>query len=250
MIAPFSFYHSPFLAALVGCLGTAPATRAESPFSFAPPSHLTASLVGRDIDLRWSHAATAPGACWIEFSTPGDDFTKLDVVAPGTTTYRHPMVMSGTKFIYRVRPSYGKPSAEVELTTGTGPQDAAGNGEEEGPLPPQEAGEQPPKLSIRSAANFADAAPDGLTAKLSQPTHAELRWHDRSTDEDGFLVEISAAGDGAFSFCALQPPDATSFRKIQLPAGRKCRFRVSAFFYGEASATASVVTPPQPEKKE
>ncbi|HXF10441.1 MAG TPA: fibronectin type III domain-containing protein, partial [Desulfuromonadaceae bacterium] len=84
---------------------------------------------------------------------------------------------------------------------------------------------------------------DGLTVKLASPTTADLRWNDRATGEDGYLVEVAGADDKEFKICALLPANATSFRKTQLPAETKCRFRVRAFFYGDSSNLATAITP-------
>ncbi|MFD0893985.1 fibronectin type III domain-containing protein [Luteolibacter ambystomatis] len=215
----------------------------NEPLDFRPPVNLTAVVKDRDVILNWRNAATAPGGCWIEFNTPGDDFTKLDAAWPETTTWTHRKVMPGAELSYRLVPFFGKPSAETVITTGTVPEGVAGK-EEEGPLPGAAAAGDIARASIRAAGSFAAAVPDGLTARLSFPTNVELRWQDRATDEDGYLVEVAEDREGAFKLCALLPPDATSFRKIQLPAGTLCRFRVRAFFYGESSNPATVRIPP------
>ena len=213
--------------------------------SFVPPSELTATLAEHlNVDLHWKNNATAPGGGWVEFTTPGDDFIKLDAVWPDKTTFRHPDVAPETKFIYRIRPFYGKPSKAVVVTTGSAPSKPST--EDEGPL------DEPNKTksadvahqkSIRSISTFEDAAADQVTVKLSSPTSAVIRWEDRASDEDGYLVEVSADPQKDFKICALLPANTTSFRKIQLPADMKCYFRVRAFFYGEPSNQASINTP-------
>src|SRR4051794_26685372 len=101
--------------------------------SFAPPSELTAVLADHlNVDLHWKNNAKAPGGGWVEFTTPGDEFIKLDAVWPDKTTFRHPDVAPETKFIYRVRPFYGKPSQAVTVTTGS--VRSQPSTEEEGPL--------------------------------------------------------------------------------------------------------------------
>jgi hypothetical protein len=213
--------------------------------TFASPSELTAMLADHlNVDLHWKNNATAAGGGWIEFTTPGDDFIKLDAVWPDKTTFRHPDVAPETKFIYRVRPFFGKPSKAVAVSTGSAPSKPST--EEEGPM------DEPGKTtstdvthqkSIRSIASFEDASADQVTATLSSPTSAIIRWKDRALDEDGYLLEVSAYPEKDFKICALLPANTTSFRKIQLPPNMKCYFRVRAFFYGEPSNLASVSTP-------
>jgi hypothetical protein len=212
---------------------------------FAPPSELTATLADHsNIDLQWKNHATAPGGGWVEFTTPGDEFIKLDAVWPDKTTFRHPDVAPETKFIYRVRPFYGKPSKAIAITTGSAPTKPVM--EEEGPL--EEPGKTPNQdmahqKSIRDRASFDDASPEGLSVKLSSPTSVIIRWADRAADEDGYLVEVSVHPQKDFKICALLPANTTSFRKVQLPSDTQCYFRVRAFFYGEPSNLASVSTP-------
>jgi hypothetical protein len=229
------------LAGLVSAVSAAETNKVGgSEAAFASPSALTAALSDHlNVDLRWKNNATAPGGAWVEFTTPGDEYVKLDAVWPDTVTFRHPDVAPETEFIYRIKPFFGQPSKVVAITTGH----AAPPTEEEGPLnEPAKAGGKDMK-SIRDVATFKQAAPGNVTVKLSQPTSAVLRWEDRATDEDGYLVEVSADPQKAFKICALLPPNTTSFRKVQLPAEMKCYFRVRAFFYGEPSNQASVSTP-------
>jgi hypothetical protein len=209
--------------------------------AFASPSGLVARLADHsNIDLWWKYTATAPGGAWVEFTTPGDDFVKLDAVWPDVTTYHHPDVAPETRFVYRIHPFFGKPSKVVNVTTGH----AAKPTEEEGPLNESaKTNSTNAQKSIRAVSTFDEAAPGNVSVTLSQPTSAVLRWEDRASDEDGYLVEVSADPEKDFKICALLPPNTTSFRKVELPAEMKCYFRVRAFFYGECSNTASVSTP-------
>jgi hypothetical protein len=209
--------------------------------AFAAPSDLTATLTGSfDVELRWKHNATEPGGAWVEFTTPDADFVKLDAVWPGTTTYRHAGVAPETTFIYRVVPFFGRASEVLAMTTGR----AAQNDERplvEGPLESESsvANTGGPKAQLRTRG---DAAPARLSATLPSATIVDLRWEDRSADEDGYLVELAEAGRD-FQIGALLPPNATSFRKSALPPATRIEFRVRAFFYGASSSPASVTTP-------
>ena len=213
--------------------------------AFAVPSALTATLTdATHIDLRWQHNATEPVGYWVEFKTPGADFVKLDLVSPPTCTFQHADVAPDTTFVYRVLPLFGRPSRTVTITTGQAPKTGEKLGEE-GPL--EEPGSNAADAasagqSVRSTATIANAAPTHLTATRSSPTSVELRWEDRASDEDGYLVELSL-DETQFRAAALLPPNTTSFRKISLPEKTNVYFRVRAFFYGEPSRFAAVTTP-------
>ena len=212
--------------------------------AFASPGRLTATLVdAATVELRWSRRATADGGTWIELATPGDDFVKVEAVAPEVTSFRDAQLAPGTTFLFRLAPFFGRPSPVVAVTTGPAPRDPPS--EAEGPLDPAPA--QPsaaPAVSIRSLATFAAAAPAELTAARSSPTSVELRWSDHASDEDGYLVEVG--GDPRdLAIAALLPPDTTSFRKIELPAESIVYLRVRAFFDGAPSPAVSIATPPE-----
>lgn len=231
-----------------------PAATANHPEAFASPTQLTATLTnGDNILLTWKTHATAAGGNWVEFATPGSEFVKLQVFLSGQngTTYLHPNLAPQTTFIYHVLPFFGQHTPPVEITTGntstTNTPVLA-----EGPIPSTNnvAGQNDvPKYSIRTLRTFAKAAPADLTATLSSPTSVDLRWKDRASDEDGFLVEISPNAAGPFYVCALLPANTTSFRKTGLPLATKCYFRVRAYFYGKPSNQASATTPPWNQTK-
>jgi len=216
--------------------------------AFAAPTELKGALVpGGHVDLSWKNNATQPGGVWVEFTTPGTDFVKLDPLWPETTQYRHPDVAPDAKYIYRLLPFFGRPSDVVTATTGEGPPEGTPNTDEEGPLPgsEMEAAGHGPKKSIRAAATIAEAAPGSVTAKLGSPTSVDVRWRDLANDEDGYLLEISPDPALGFQVCALLPPNTTSFKKAYLPSHTKCYFRVRAFFYGNPTEPVAVNTSPE-----
>jgi len=248
---PFTFFRCLAAAAVLSlgftaCSTVKTAGPAGDDAAFASPGQLVAVYTNGDVHLAWKNYATAPGGNWVEVSTPGSEYTKLQVSlneAPATE-YVHPRVAPETQFIYHINPFFGQASKPVEITTGEAPQHPAGL--EEGPLPADTnriANTQ--KVSIRNLQTFAKATPTDLTATLSSPTSVDLRWTDIASDEDGYLVEWKTPDAGSFTVCALLLPDTTSFRKIELPAKTKCRFRVRPYFYGKPSETASVLTSPE-----
>ena len=110
----------------------------------------------------------------------------------------------------------------MEITTGA----EARPTEEEGPLnEPARTNAVSGQKSIRAISSFAEAAPGNVTVALSLSTSAVLRWEDRASDEDGYLVEVSAEPEKDFKICALLPPN-TSPHDFQLSV--KTRQRIEA----------------------
>jgi len=237
---------------LAGCSKPAsptPPTRTENPATsadFAPPRHFTATLVDPlTVDLKWENGSPHTDGYFVEYQNPGDNsFVILDITHRDATTFRHPDLAAETKFIYRVRPYFGKPSEVLLVTTGQVPPGTP-NREEEGPLEESTPTSAPDKAgkSIRALGTMTEAAPTKFAASLSSPTSVILRWKDNASDEDGFLVECAVDPNQTFRICALLPPNTASFRKIMLPGDTKCCFRVRAFFYGEPTPMAEVTTP-------
>jgi hypothetical protein len=242
---------------LAGCSKPAsptPPTGAQNPAisaDFAPPRHFTATLQDPlTVDLKWENASPHTDGYFVEYQNPGDDsFVILDITRRDATTFRHPDLAPETKFIYRVRPYFGKPSEVLTVTTGQAPPPGTPNREEEGPVEEAARTSAPDKAgkSIRALATIAEAAPAGFAASLSSPTSVILRWKDNASDEDGFLVECAVDPNQTFRICALLPPNTASFRKIMLPGDTKCSFRVRAFFYGEPTPLVHVTTASEKE---
>jgi hypothetical protein len=210
--------------------------------TFEAPRDLRATLVDdQHVDLQWTYNATAPGGAFVEVKLgPDEDFTMLDAVWAGMSTYRHPDVAPDTRFLYRIHSFFGRPSDPVVVDTGK--KGAADQDQAEGPL--DDSGGAPPRTSGNRQTSFApETAPGGLTAQLSSGTGVELHWRDRATGEDGYLVELSEGASKAYRIGALLPPDSTSFRKTALPERTRCTFRVRAYFYGPSSNLAEVLTP-------
>ena len=242
---------SPLVAALLCCALACRPHGDETPAAagsdaFAPASDLSAELAaGGHIDLRWKNHAREAGGQFVEFNMQaGEEFTLLEAVPAEATTLRHPDVAAETAFSYRVRTVFGRASDVVEVATQAAPPSGAPP-LEEGALPP-ESGTAPSALArpLRNAETIAEARPAGLTVALAATTTADLRWKDRASDEEGYLVEMAAGDAREFKVCALLPADATSFRKIQLPPNARVWFRVRAYFLGTPSNVAGVTTPP------
>ncbi|HXE42381.1 MAG TPA: fibronectin type III domain-containing protein [Candidatus Baltobacteraceae bacterium] len=244
------FWLTLFAALIFGFAGCSTPNRSgNSNKAFASPSHLTATLTnGNNIVLNWKNNATAVGGNWVEFATPGSEYTKLDVFMSdaNNTTFVHPRLAPRTTFVYRILPFFGCATKPVEITTGAESTNASTL--EEGPIISTNevaSVENIPKHSIRSLQTFAKAAPADLTATLSSPTSVDLHWKDSAADDEGCFVEIGSSANGKFFICAMLSSNTMSFRKTGLPPETKCYFRVRAYFYGKPSDTASTTTLPQ-----
>lgn len=204
------------------------------------PTELTAVLAGANhIELRWKDNAANEAGYFVEYtSDPDDPFVLLNAVPRNATMALHPDLAPDTRFIYRVIPFFGEASNVAEVTTGkvTGATP-----------PPAETAEPEPgpsgDKSLRTTA--AEAAPAALTAHLLAPTRVGLEWKDRSSDEDGYLVE-GTAGIDDFRVFAYVEPNVTSYTVDDLPAQKKCYFRVRAFYRGTPSASADQTTAKDP----
>lgn len=233
-------------AALAAVATLRPAVAKSDAMAFPLPRRLAATWSGaHDVVLRWEHPARADAGCWVEYTTPGAPFIQLDAITdPAMTTFVHRNVAPDTVLQYRLEPFFGRPTAPLAIMTGAAPKS------DTPPLPAGPIDPPPvdtvPRFALRSARTFAAAMPVELTATLSSATSVDLRWRDRSSDEDGFLVELAARPDGRYVACALLPPNVTSFRKTELPPHQRCYFRVRAFFYGPPTEVVSVRTPPAP----
>ena len=206
--------------------------------AFAAASGLTATLVASNhIELRWTDNAAQEAGYFVEYTTSAeDDFVLLNAVPPDATLAVHPDLAPETRFIYRVVPFFGAASNIASVTTGERPASAE---------PPAAAPEAAPGVSgaftLRDPATAVEARAAALQVRLLAPTRVELRWQDRSRDEDGYLVE-GTGGYQDFRVFAYVPPNVQSYVVEGLPASTKCYFRVRAFYRGPPSGTAEQTT--------
>jgi hypothetical protein len=114
-------------------------------------------------------------------------------------------------------------------------------------IPATGAGVVAPK-SLRAGATATPAAPGDLRAEIMKKTVSGFRltWNDRSSDEEGFLLErVDSPSD--FTVCAVVEPNVTAFGWALEPPARTGTFRVRAYYYGPASNIARIVTAPEPD---
>jgi hypothetical protein len=233
------------LAMCVGGCSTPPPggvdARTADLAAFAPPTDLVATLADPvDIELKWQDKATDAAGYFVEYSPSGnDEFVVITALPPHSTHYLHPKLLPETRFVYRVRPFFGKASNVAEVTTGkSGPQQS-----------PDAAmlRETPPALpiilkSIRSSLTATEAAPTDLKASLIPPAGVRLTWKNHASDADGCLLEIKPQWGASFQISAFLAATNTSLNTYNLPFESEFSFRVRAFFYGQPSNLAGQTT--------
>lgn len=192
------------LVMAAGCAGeTAPGFTA----TLADPTNVVLSWPDDDPD--------AAGRI-VEYTTdPNAEYTILQFVPPRQTSFRHPDLIPETRFHYRIRPFYG-PVSEVTTVGSPGVSPPAG-----------------PVVSLRSGDPA--AAPAGFRAEPAEDEMVRFSWADRSSDEDGFLVEIRKPGAAGFVPIEFSDPGTTSAALAVMPDEKGASYRLRAFYYGPAS---------------
>ncbi len=231
------------IAGLAGC--SAPKAGNADSKAFAPPTDLTARLLDPiNIELRWKDNAKAEAGYFVEYSpNANDEYVVIEALPANSTRFHHAHLLPETRFVYRVRPYFGKPSNTASITTGkSGPQ--------QGPTPEMLTNAPPgnagPLVSLRSAATMDAAAPTDLTATLIPPAGVSLHWKNHAADADGCLLEIKPEWDSQFKPSAFLESNTTSLVTYNFPAESKFTFRVREFFYGKPSNLAEQTTGKDP----
>lgn len=209
------------------------------------PILLTATMTSPvDIDLKWSTHIPDIDGCFLDFNFGSDRrFQILDIKHPNESTFHHPNLMPNTRFAYRIRPFFGKPSNVVSFTTGDASDEQSGdNGVMPGQVPANAGGTN----SLRNPSTREKAAPTDLTVTRIGPRVADLKWKDNASDEDGYFLEDSFDSDKDFHFIALLKTNATSFRASLLPTNTQCYFRVRAYCEGSPSLAVELTTGSKP----
>jgi hypothetical protein len=231
----------------LGCSEPKPAASA-GPGPFAAPTELTATLTTPlDIELRWKDNATHEGGYFVEgyyvgHAPTSQEFVIIESVPPDTTSYRHTKLLPETRFIYRVRPFFGRASNAAEIVTG-----------KEGP--PQVTVPEPTRAapaagavraSLRSVETEALAAPTDFRATLLPPTGVKLEWKDHAGNEDEYLIEVRSPDGEGFKPSTFEPADTTSWVSYNFDPESRFAFRVRAFVYGEPSNVVELTTGTDP----
>jgi hypothetical protein len=235
----------------VGCAAPVPESKpaaATAPGPFAAPTELAATLLTPlDIELRWKDNATNEGGYFVEgyyvgHAPTSQEFVIIESVPPDTTSYRHTKLLPETRFVYRVRPFFGRASSAAEIVTG-----------KEGP--PQVTVPEPTRAtpvagavraSLRSVETEALAAPTDFRATLLPPTGVKLEWKDHAGNEDEYLIEVRSPDSEGFKPSTFEPADTTAWVSYNFDPESRFVFRVRAFVYGEPSNAVELTTGTDP----
>ncbi|MGN6370753.1 MAG: fibronectin type III domain-containing protein [Phycisphaerae bacterium] len=236
-----------FLSLLLAACSSSPP--AKPPLT--SPIHLTATLTSpTDVRLHWTDPDPRAAGYAVEYADqPNGNFITLAFLPAGENSFTHPTLLPEAHFFYRVRPYYGEPSApaEVELPAAltnrefadryAKTEDYSWGAPKSLPTP-----NAPPPASLRT--NPAAATPADLHAQLVPSTVSgiQLTWIDRSSDEDGFLLESRTGGDPHFQVCALLAPNTNAFGWSLAPPDRAAAFRIRAFYLGQTSNIDAITT--------
>lgn len=209
-----------------------------------PADNLTATLTTpTDITLTWHPTDPAAAGQIVEYTNePGTEYTILAFVPPDTTTYKHPDLIPQTPFYYRIRPYYGTASASVDVSLPPGDVDQSTSDNGDWARPTTVAGGPPAVAGVRDPRS----APTGLTPTIMNPNGIRFTWHDNSTDEEAFYLEVRAAGSQQFQVAAVIDPNMTSFGLSTLPSEKQASYRVRPIRYGLATNVAHRTTGESP----
>jgi hypothetical protein len=223
------------LAALTAC-GTTPS---------ATGIRLDAALVTPvDVTLTWHDDGPTPAGHVVEYATRREGpYTVLGFVAPAENGYRHQNLMPHTTFYYRVRPYYGPASNTVDVTLPPGAYDDEAHADDQAWAAPSTVpGRNQATQAIRRPATANSGAPTDLAAAVMNDNGVRLTWVDHARDEDGYLMEIEAAGDKDFHVVQVMDPGVNSCGVATLPNEKQAAYRIRAFYYGGPSTVAQATT--------
>jgi hypothetical protein len=217
------------LVVLAGC--------SAGPTGDAP--NLTATLTTpTNIDLTWHVMDPAAAGQVVEYATePNGTYTILGYLPPASTSYRHPDLIPQTPFYYRVRPYYGTASAPVELTLPPGEFEENGNDDEEWVKP-----RTLPGPAAAAHVRDTSGAPGNFTVTMVHANGVKFTWEDRTSDEEGFLLEVKPSGAADFAVSGVLDPDVNAFGMVTLPNEKKATYRVRPYRFGESTNIAHQTT--------
>jgi hypothetical protein len=218
------------LVVLAGC--SAGATGDAPP----PSPNLAATLTSpTNIDLSWHAADPAAAGQIVEYANePAGTYTILGYLPPDATTYRHPDLIPQTPFYYRIRPYYGTASAPVRLALPPG--DFV-----EDPTDPEEwikPRTVPGGPAEKSVVKDAKGVPANFTVSMVNANGVRFTWDDRTSDEEGFLLEIRPEGAPGFAVAGVLDPDVNAFGLVTMPNEKNATYRIRPYRFGEPTNTA------------
>jgi hypothetical protein len=195
---------------------------------------LTAELVTPvDIELTWP--AGPHDLQVLEFATePDGPWTVLEFLPAGRQSYRHPDLIPGTDFYYRVRPVLGAASEPVQVQLPAPGSDV--------PAGHTDLSWAEPRTITARHTGPAGGPPTGLTATARDRDAVLFTWADNAAGEAGQLIEVRLDGSPDWTVAMALDPDVNSVGLMALPTERQAWFRVRAFVYGESSGVAHRTT--------
>ena len=215
------------LLALVGCASSTP-----------PPDNqaLTATLVnGDNVNLAWHTTGPAPAGNVVEYSNSATgDYTPLDFLPPGQTTYAHDKLIPDTAFYYKVVPYFGPTTNAVTVDLPPGAyNDNAANADTW--ATPATLPSPAPHASVHTAAG----APSDLKATIEDANGVKLTWTDNDTDAANYFVEVEPQGSANFQVVQVLDPKINTAGVITLPDEKHATIRIRAVYYGTPTNTAT-----------
>lgn len=172
------------------------------------------ALSASSIRLTWLDRSDNEDRFVIESAAEGGDWTELDVVAAGSTSYTSDGWTEAERRLFRVRAFSG--------------EDAS------------------PYSGVAATATL-PSPPDGLTAQVLSSRAVTLTWTDRSSGEDSYRVLRRFAGVGSFDLVAEPAADATAFADEDLEEATAYEYVVEAVSSGGASGVSPVSALTLPE---
>ncbi len=183
----------------------------------APVNLRASALNSYELDLLWDDRADNEAGFKIERSADGTNFTQIGTTYTNVTRYVDKNLLGSTTFVYRVR-AYNA------------------------------AGDSGYSDDARGTTLPSPFAPSDATATASSGTRIDVRWADRSDNEDYFLVEVSTNGTYFYHIATLNA-NVTTWTDISVCCGATYYYRVRAYNrygYSLYSNTAAATMPAPP----
>jgi hypothetical protein len=187
-------------------------TSVAAPAAPAAPSTLEATpLSSSMIELSWKDNASNESEFLVEISEDGTNFFLLSTVPANSTAAIAQDLDAGVTYFFRVQARNGAGSSAFS------------------------------NIADATTVLAVPAAPEELMAIALSTTEIRLTWKDRSTDETGFLVEVSQTGS-AFTPLLTVPPNAQIATVENLQPLTQYFFRIRAKNLSGNSAPSNVAT--------
>jgi titin len=172
----------------------------------APDSLDVTGTTDTTVSLQWNNTTDAPTIVIERSDDGGDNFTAIDTVGQGGTSYTDTGLTEGTTYVYRVRGYNGNGGFSDYTNTAIG-------------------------VTV-------PAAPASFTADGSSGTQVVLNWLDQSSSEFGYVVERSVHGADDWAEMAALNPDSTSYVDINVTGGDDWDYRIRVYNEGGANYSA------------